>query len=163
MSMLATLSEGAGGAKCGGSKAATARIVSTDGRKPFEGTQIMRKSILIAASAAIFLTAAPALASPAICIRQDDLYNWNALSDKQVVIENHQHQKALLKLIGACTGLKFHEAMAIRSPGGTALDCVSPGDELSVHDFGGGMDRCAITSVTPYAGNTGKHPAGDHG
>lgn len=123
----------------------------------------MRKSILIAASAAIFLTAAPALASPAICIRQDDLYNWNALSDKQVVIENREHQKALLTLIGACSGLKFHEAMAIHSVGGMALSCVSPGDEISVHDFGGGMDRCAITSVTPYAGDTGKHPAGDHG
>lgn len=113
----------------------------------------MRKSILLAASAAIVVTAAPALAGPAVCIRQDDLYNWTALNDKQVVIENFRHQKALLTLIGTCSGLKFHETIAIRSPGGTALSCVSPGDDLIVREFGGGRNRCAITSVTPYTGD----------
>src|SRR6185437_16812931 len=93
-----------------GSKAGTARIILLDGRRPFsKECQIMRKSILLAASAAIVLTAVPALAGPAVCIRQDDLYNWTALNDKQVVIENFRHQKALLTLIGTCSGLKFHE------------------------------------------------------
>ncbi len=76
----------------------------------------MRKTLLTAAAAAIILNAAPAFADPAVCIRQDELNNWTALSDKQVVIENYQHKKALLTLIGVCSGLKFHETIAIRSP-----------------------------------------------
>jgi len=122
----------------------------------------MRKTILLAAAIATLATA-PAFADPAVCIRQDELYNWTALNDKQVVIENYQHKKALLTLIGVCNGLKFHETIAIRSPGGTGLSCISPGDTLSVRDLGMNQ-RCAITKVEPYvAPVTHKDDhAGDH-
>lgn len=116
----------------------------------------MRKILLSAAVAATFLSSAPAIAKPpAVCIRQDELYNWNALSDKKLVIEDIRHRKALLTLIGACTGLKFHEAIAIRSPGGTGLSCISAGDDVTVRDFGM-RQRCAIVKVEPYAGDVGK-------
>jgi hypothetical protein len=108
------------------------------------------------------LSYAPALAKPEVCIRQDELYNWNALNDKQVVIENYQHRKALLTLIGPCIGLKFHETIAIKSPGGTGLSCISPGDDILVHGMGM-PQRCAITSVTPYMGPPSGHHDDHHG
>ena len=120
----------------------------------------MQKAILIAVATAVLLASAPALADPAVCIRQDELYNWTALNDKHVVIENYQHKKALLTLIGVCTGLKFHDTIAIRSPGGTGLSCISPGDELSLRDLGM-RERCAITKVEPYTAPAVAHTA-DH-
>ena len=115
----------------------------------------MRKCILVAAAAAM-LASTPAFADPSVCIRQDELYNWTALNDKHVVIENYHHKKALLTLIGVCTGLKFHETIAIRSPGGTGLSCISPGDEISVRDLGM-REHCAITKVEPYTAPAPTH------
>ncbi len=119
----------------------------------------MRKFILMAAAAAVLASTPAFAAPPSVCIRQDDLYNWTALNDKHVVIENYQHKKALLTLIGVCTGLKFHETIAIRSPGGTGLSCISPGDTLSVRDLGMNQ-RCAIIKVEPYTAPAATPAAG---
>jgi hypothetical protein len=114
----------------------------------------MRKLILIAATAASLAT--PALAEGTTCVRRNDIYNWTALNDKQVVIENYRHQRALLKLIGTCSGLRFDETIAIGSRGSSDLDCVGPGDSLTARNRGIG-GRCAVVSVTPFNGPLGKH------
>ncbi|HEY0302447.1 MAG TPA: DUF6491 family protein [Rhizomicrobium sp.] len=113
----------------------------------------MKKVILLAA--ALCIGASPALAKDSICIRQDDIYNWKALSDKQVVLESNRHQKALLKLVGTCSDLGFSEALEIRSPGATGLSCVSVGDTvINRGGIGGPHGRCSIISVTPYTAGT---------
>ena len=123
----------------------------------------MRKTILAAAALAV-LAATPALAvRPAVCIRQDDIRNWTSLDDKHLVLENYHHQKALLKLIGTCTGFKFAETLVIRSPGGTALSCVSPGDEVHSRQLGGFNGRCAVVSVDPYTAPPKPQGGGDQG
>ncbi|MEI9994066.1 MAG: DUF6491 family protein [Rhizomicrobium sp.] len=132
----------------------------------------MRKLLLIVAATAT-LAGTPALAArPGICIRHDDIRNWTALDDKRVVLENYHHQKALLTLIGTCSDLRFHEALEIRSPGAMGLSCIETGDTIVTRGFGT-RGRCAITSVTPYAGpvtdkhhdadnHDGAHPADGH-
>ncbi len=117
----------------------------------------MRKTILIAAAAAALLAGGPAFAKTDVCIRHDDIRNWTALNDRQVVMENYHHQKALLELLGPCSGLQFHEALAIRSPGSTQLSCIETGDEILVQDMGM-RQRCVIRKITAYAGDMHPHP-----
>jgi hypothetical protein len=115
----------------------------------------MRKSILIAAAVAV-LGATPALAAvnPAACVRHDDIRNWNSIDDKHLVLENYHHQKALLTLIGTCSNFKFSDAIEIRGPGESSLDCISPGDEVQTRGIGSGPihGRCAVVKVEPYTG-----------
>ena len=109
----------------------------------------MRKILLIAAAALVLST--PALAAHNACIRQDDIRNWTALTDRSVVLENYRHQKVLLKLIGTCSNLNFRESLEIRSVGSIGLSCVETGDDIVTHGMGLG-GRCAIVSVTDYSG-----------
>ena len=95
------------------------------------------KKILLAAALCI-VAATPALARPSVCIRQDNIRNWTALNDKQIVLEDYNHHKALLKLIGTCSGFRFSEALAIRSPGAMGLSCVETGDTIVTHQGIGG-------------------------
>lgn len=124
----------------------------------------MRKLLLITAALAVL--AAPAGASPRLgggttCVRHNDIYNWTALNDKLLVVENYRHQKVLLKLIGTCYGFKFREAIAFRNRGASDLDCIGPGDDVFVRDMGIG-GRCAVVSVSPYNGQLGSHDSHDH-
>lgn len=119
----------------------------------------MRKWILTFAAATLFAT--PALARPAICIRHDDISNWTALNDKQIVLENYQHQKALLNLIGTCSGFKFTDQLEIRSPGAMGLSCIQAGDTVVTRQSGF-HGRCSVVSIQPYTGPVRGH-GGDHG
>lgn len=119
----------------------------------------MRKLLLLAATLCVAATT-PVLArdwnrDDRICIRQDDVRNWTALSDKKIVIESYRHKRALLRLIGTCSGFRFTDALEIRSPGASRLSCVSVGDTIVTHQGIGG--RCAVVSVTPYAGSMNHH------
>ena len=119
---------------------------------------VMRKMLLLAGAAAVLLTASPALAVSS-CIRQDDVRNWTAINDKNIVLENLRHQKFLMKLIGTCSDFKFHEDLQIRSRGATGLSCVQAGDTV-VTRTSGFRGLCTVTSVTPYTGDP--HHDGDH-
>ncbi|HXC54985.1 MAG TPA: DUF6491 family protein [Rhizomicrobium sp.] len=123
----------------------------------------MRRLLGAALAAATLLAGAPAFATDAPCVRQDDIRNWNALDDKNIVLESYHHQKVLLKLIGTCSGFKFSEALQIRARGESGLSCVQAGDSVVTRTGIGG--RCAIVSVTAYTGDMkAHHDAGDsHG
>jgi hypothetical protein len=117
----------------------------------------MRKLLLAAVAAASVLGSAPAFARPEVCIRQDEIHNWAALNDRQIVLENYHHQKALLDLMGSCVGIQFHEAIAIRSPGGSGLSCIEAGDTIITHNIGM-RQRCVIKKVSAYGGDLRPHP-----
>lgn len=121
------------------------------------------RNLLLIAAAATLLTAVPALAASNTCVRQDDIRNWTALNDKNIVLESYHHQKVLLKLIGTCSSFRFTAALEIRARGETGLSCVQPGDTIVTRAGIGG--RCAIVSVTPYAGDMRRHGDNmdDHG
>ncbi len=71
-------------------------------------------SILLFLGLAVAATPAVADAPPVkpACIQHDQIYNWSAINDKYIVVENYQHKKVVLKLIGTCRNLTFHQALA---------------------------------------------------
>jgi hypothetical protein len=107
------------------------------------------KRTFLAGVAAMTVLASPAFAQNA-CLRIGDIYNWNALDDKTLIVEDNWHKKFKLKLIGACFDLKFHNALAFKSVGGMAISCLTPGDDVISRDPALGPQRCAITSIDPY-------------
>jgi hypothetical protein len=126
---------------------------------------------LILASAFLAAAATPAFARSSVCIRQDEIYSWNAIDDKQLVIEDRSHKKALLRLIGTCHDFKFTDTIAIRAPGSLGISCVEVGDTVSTLGPGSGTGgRCAIVGIEPYTGTVkkdehhddGGHHDGDH-
>ena len=109
----------------------------------------MRKAML-AAAAVLTVIASPAMAQQRACLRIGDIYNWNALDDKTLIVEDNWHKKFKLKLIGGCFNLKFHERLAFKSNGALSISCLSPGDSVIQRDFGMGPSRCAITKIDFY-------------
>lgn len=108
------------------------------------------KKVMLAVAALLALVTSPALAQQRACLRIGDIYNWNALDDKTLIVEDNWHKKFKLKLIGTCYNLKFHETLAFKSPGSLSISCLSPGDTVIQRDFATGPSRCAITSIDAY-------------
>lgn len=107
----------------------------------------MRKALFLAAALAALIPAA-AQASP--CLQENQIWNWHALSDKTLIVENEVHQKFRLSLIGTCQNLRFYQNLGFRSVGGTGMSCLGPGDMVTSHDFATGPQHCAITHIEPY-------------
>ena len=74
----------------------------------------MKKMLALVALAATL--AAPAMAQPN-CLRIGEIYDWKAMGDRTVIVEDNFHQKFKLDLLGECTGLSFKLAIAFASRG----------------------------------------------
>jgi hypothetical protein len=107
------------------------------------------KMSVVGLGALALVSAQPALAFRP-CLRVGEIYNWNALNDRTLVVEDDFHKKFKLQLIGVCSNLKFHEALAFRSIGGLAISCLEPGDQVIERDFATGPERCSITKIDAY-------------
>lgn len=119
----------------------------------------MKSSVILAAALAA-LVAGPAYAQngegdwhsnnePKACLQVGRIYSWRAPDNRTLIIENDTHQKFKLELMGYCPGLTFKETIGLRSPGGSYLSCVGPGDTVFFHDLGMEM-RCVINKVSAY-------------
>jgi hypothetical protein len=94
------------------------------------------------------LASAPALAAPS-CLQIGQIYSWNALNDKTLIVEDNWHSKFKLSLMVPCQNLTFKERVGFKSFGGTQLSCLSRGDDVLVRDPGF-PQRCPITDIVPY-------------
>lgn len=119
----------------------------------------MKASIILAGTLAV-LMAGPAFAQNGkkdwhsnnqenACLQVGRIWNWRAPDNRTLIIENDLHKKFKVQLMGYCPGLTFKETIGIRSPGGSYLSCVTPGDTVFFHDIGMSM-HCVINKITPY-------------
>ena len=108
----------------------------------------MKKHILLAAGLCLF-AAGPAVAGPK-CLQIDSIYNWKALDNKTLIVEDDWHQKFKVSLMSYCPDLAFNERIAFRAFGGTRLSCVSAGDDVYTHQLGIGRQRCPVSKVEFY-------------
>jgi hypothetical protein len=93
---------------------------------------------------------ASALASDKPCLRVGYIHNWEAASDKVIIVEDDWRKKFRLSLIGVCNDLKYHYVLSFRAIGGTALTCLSVGDQVISHEFGIGREPCTVTQIEAY-------------
>ena len=111
-------------------------------------------------AAAFIATSTPAFATDP-CIRHDDIHNWTVLNDRTILVEDYRHQKAVLKLIGTCSDLGYHESLAIRShTGGFGIACIERGDTITTRNSGL-HGTCAIVSILPYSGSMNRKDSGE--
>lgn len=110
----------------------------------------MKTSLLACAALAIVLSATGPASAQRSCLRVGDIWNWNAVNDRTLIVEDNLHQKFKVRLIGTCYSLRFKERLAFRSVGGMALTCLGSGDQVIARDRGGLSNRCSITKVEPY-------------
>jgi hypothetical protein len=103
--------------------------------------------------AALLALAVCAIATQALaarpCLRQDQIYNWDAPNDTTLIVEDDLHKKFKLTLLSKCIGLTFKQRLGFKVFGGTGLSCVSSGDTV----FTGsetGPQRCSIKTVEAY-------------
>jgi hypothetical protein len=101
---------------------------------------------LMGATAA-FAGGAPMASTP--CLRNIDIWNFDAPNDRTLIVESRNHSKYKLSLIGTCMGLKFSQRIAFKTPGETSLSCLSRGDQIINHDAGM-RTVCSITDIVPY-------------
>ncbi len=106
------------------------------------------KKLLLAAGLAV-LVATPALANPN-CLMLSQIWNWKAVDNKTLIVEDNYHQKFKLGLMGYCPNLPFKEALAFKVIGGTGLSCITKGDLVITHQFPEGGFRCPIVNIVSY-------------
>jgi hypothetical protein len=101
-----------------------------------------------AAVGLLVLVATPALADTP-CLELSLIWNYKALNDKTLIVEDESHRKFKLTLMGYCPELPYKQRLGFDVPGGTGLTCISPGDEVISRDLGFPW-RCPIVNVVPY-------------
>jgi hypothetical protein len=106
------------------------------------------KKILAAAAGLLALAAPPALAGPA-CLELALVWNYKALNDKTLIVEDEAHRKFKLTLMGYCPNLPYKQRLGFKVFGGTELSCISKGDEVISRDFGFPY-RCPIMDIVAY-------------
>jgi len=103
---------------------------------------------LIVVAATATLVSTHALAAGA-CLRQANIYNWNSLDDRTVIVEDDFHKKFKLTLMTPCLNMQYHERLGFKVFGGSELACVSRGDEiLSASPIG--PQHCPISKIELY-------------
>jgi hypothetical protein len=116
---------------------------------------LMKTAILIAI-AFVTLACLPAAAQPSVppsaqrpCLRFDSIFNWKALDNKTLIVEDNFHKKFRVGLMGYCEGLQFKERVAFHTAP-VHLTCLRSGDDVIVRQLGtDSFNRCPITTITP--------------
>ena len=117
----------------------------------------MKTTVLAAAFAT--LACLPAAAQPSVppsaqraCLRLDSIYNWKALDNKTLIVEDDFHKKFRVGLMAACEGLQFKERVAFRSAVPVQLTCLTSGDDVIIRQLGTeSFTRCPIATIAPVA------------
>jgi hypothetical protein len=106
------------------------------------------KTIFALTLAAASLLSVPAFADR-VCLQQSQIYNWDALNDHTLIVEDNFHKKFKLTLMNRCQNLQFHERLGFKVFGGTALSCVSKGDSV-LSGTTIGPQTCPIKLIEAY-------------
>ena len=94
------------------------------------------KKILWAAIVLGAFAATPAAANPN-CLTVDQIWSWKAVDNKTLIVEDNWHQKFKLTLMISTPDVRYKERIGFKSIGGTALSCLTPGDDVLIHDVAG--------------------------
>jgi Family of unknown function (DUF6491) len=95
------------------------------------------------------LVASPALAERPGCLVIRQIYNWDVVDSRTLIVENIAHDKFKVALIGPCPHIEYNLGAKFKSFSNSDLDCLRRGDQI-VHNGAGLGNICPIKSVEPY-------------
>lgn len=107
----------------------------------------MKTRLVIVTLAATLLSTSTFAAG--VCLRQANIYNWTALDNRTVIVEDDFHKKFKLTLMTPCLNMQFHERLGFKTFGGSQLACVSKGDEI-LSGSPIGPQHCPISKIEAY-------------
>ena len=95
------------------------------------------------------ISAESVYAQGSTCLRSRDIYNWEIIDDKTLIVTDRRDQQYELGLVGTCAGLQQTRfSLAFESL--SELSCLRPGDSIHYNDLSFGRERCTISSVEPF-------------
>jgi hypothetical protein len=106
------------------------------------------KTILATAILGTSILCAPAFAATP-CLQQSQIYSWDALNDRTLIVEDMRHQKFKLNLMVSCQHLQFHQRLGFKTFSNTALACLTRGDNV-ISGTEIGPQMCPIKSIELY-------------
>ena len=90
-----------------------------------------------------------ALAQDNFCLRSNQIYNWEIVDDKTMIVTDRRDQQYEIGLVGSCAGLQQTRfSLAFESL--SELSCLRPGDSIHYNDLSFGRERCTISSIESY-------------
>ncbi len=106
------------------------------------------KAIVISAIIGALLPISVANAADS-CIFVRNINDWKAAKDeKSIVLRDSPSRRYTINFVGRCVGLRFSEAIVVRSFGGQF--CLQPGDSIFFSDAGV-RRQCMIDKISPLA------------
>ncbi len=106
------------------------------------------KTIFAIALLGTAVLSVPALAAEP-CLQQSQIYSWDALNDRTLIVEDMRHQKFKLNLMVSCQHLQFHQRLGFKTYSNTALACLTRGDNV-ISGTEIGPQMCPIKSIEAY-------------
>lgn len=98
------------------------------------------------------LIAEAAHAQGNVCLRSRDIYNWDIIDDKTLIVTDRRDDQYKLELVGTCAGLQQTRfSLAFESL--SELSCLRPGDSIRYNDPAFGHERCTISAIKSYVAN----------
>lgn len=84
------------------------------------------------------------------CLQNNRIWSWRVVNDRTMIVADRQNRQFLVRLTGACVGLRLETTPAVRFQTWTNLGCLENGDRVSFNAPVGGPRTCIVTDVTPY-------------
>ena len=91
-------------------------------------------------------TTAAAASAPQQCFSAKSIYSFHAIGDESVDVVVGTRRVYRLDLTGACTNIRWTNAVAVRTLGGSSWICRGVDAEVIV-PAPSGPERCLVTSV----------------
>jgi hypothetical protein len=104
---------------------------------------------LVAAQTAPAQETDPAEAPANICLRSNQIDNWEVTNDRTMIVTDRRDNQYKLGLVGTCAGLD-NAQFQLGFETLTELSCIRRGDRIHYNDFTFGHERCTISSIEPY-------------
>jgi len=116
----------------------------------------MRRLFLSMLCASVVLGAVPAAAQGGVCLRSQQIDNWEVVDDNTLLVTDRRDLKYKIGIIGTCTGLQ-QARFSLGFETLSELSCIRPGDAIRYEDLTFGPERCTISSIVSFADESPKN------
>ncbi len=96
------------------------------------------------------------------CLRSKQIYNWEIVDDKTLIVTDRRDRQFEIGLVGSCAGLQ-QTRFSLAFESFSELSCLRPGDSIHYNDLTFGRERCTISSIESYVAPVSESDLSDSG